>query len=465
MSSVIIQEIHIVKEVFGEAVIDAIIKTVEDAIKNAPKSIDPNAELPNALYMFADLLYDDNGLCRLESFEQYGTLYVAKIYDKTATGDKKEIYLAYSLFDIIETFNKIGKKSLCRVPYIRVTSARVGTTLKVAAVDAPKSYEDHCKICDYEKALNEIGKYKFSFTDGDIHTVFDVICNTHLISASNAYEDIAKTEFVKNICGEVIIGETGYIIEDLQSEPIVFTREKAITKEFCKDGNVIHPVSDVFEQAELADIEKTITIPGLESYPADQEFEFYGWIKEGEIDPIHHRLLDNYVLEAGVNRYFPVYAPVIREPVIGEFNSIFVTDVHAGTGTYGNSADAEPVDQNSNQNKLTIDTFKEGEQLVIDLKGSGLIEWLSTNPNQQDATHKWFALDFVFDPEKLAAGVIWCNQIEVTSDILDAAEGENTLTLWLKVDELANGATKTVTLTDKDNPEIKETIVIRFTEE
>ena len=82
MSSVIIQEIHIMKRVFGESVIDSIIKSVEDAIKTAPGVLTPDYEMSPALYMFADLIYDDKGVKRLISFKQYGPLYVAHVYNK-----------------------------------------------------------------------------------------------------------------------------------------------------------------------------------------------------------------------------------------------------------------------------------------------------------------------------------------------------------------------------------------------
>ena len=57
-TTIITQEIHIMKRVFGESVIDAILKTIDDAIKSAPVKLTPEFEMTPALYMFADLIYD-----------------------------------------------------------------------------------------------------------------------------------------------------------------------------------------------------------------------------------------------------------------------------------------------------------------------------------------------------------------------------------------------------------------------
>ena len=150
-----------------------------------------------------------------------------------------------------------------------------------------------------------------------------------------------------------------------------------------------------------------------------------------------------------------------------EWVNKFITDIHAGTAAYGNSSDAEPVDQTLNQSKVAI------EQLIVDDGKAGqkvinlvadpaeLTSWLSTNPGQQDAQHKWFALDFVFDADKLASGLVWGANTEITPDILDAPEGENTLTLWLSLDTLtADG--RTIKVSDKNNPEDVEEITIYF---
>lgn len=138
--------------------------------------------------------------------------------------------------------------------------------------------------------------------------------------------------------------------------------------------------------------------------------------------------------------------------------SEYVTEFHAGTANYGDSADH--IDQTQNQDKLEISTEEENGSKYITLTGdvSELAKWLSTNPNQQDAQHKWFALDFVIDATKYAAGMKW-NGSTIEDDWFDEPEGPNTITLWLKIDDvLANG--KTVTLSNA-NGENAETFNIR----
>ena len=56
---------------------------------------------------------------------------------------------------------------------------------------------------------------------------------------------------------------------------------------------------------------------------------------------------------------------------------------------------------------------------------------------------------------------IWGDSLEITSDILDAPEGENTLTLWLSLDTLTE-AGRTIKVKDKNNPEDVEEITIYY---
>ena len=155
---------------------------------------------------------------------------------------------------------------------------------------------------------------------------------------------------------------------------------------------------------------------------------------------------------------------VIKESEMWETK--FISDVHAGTGVYGNSADAEPKDQTANQSKVYIQTKIENGKKYIDLYAGydELDSWLSTNPNQQDGVHEWFALDFVFTPESLSRGLIWGVDTELTPEVLDADEGENTLTLWLKLDDVKNNP-RQIILTDKNDPDNNEVVTIRFFEE
>ena len=151
-----------------------------------------------------------------------------------------------------------------------------------------------------------------------------------------------------------------------------------------------------------------------------------------------------------------------EDPEPEEWVNKFITDIHAGTADYGNSSDAEPVNQNLNQDKIAIEQLLvDGKKVINLVSGGELSAWTSTNPNQQDAPHNWFALDFVFDADKLASGLVWGDSLEITPDVLDAPEGENTLTLWLSLDTLTE-AGRTIKVKDKNNPDDVEEITIYF---
>lgn len=195
MSSVITQEIHILRTIFGENIIDSVINTIETEIKNAPDKIDETSSISNALRMFTDLVYSDNGTKRLLSMEQFGSIYVCKVFDYTSS--KPFVYLAYSLYDIIETFNKSDNK--LKVPYVRIHESLTDNQYSVMIVDYPQNYNsENCYDPEDEKALNEIGKYKICFTNGPC---VDLICNPHIISVSNPYVSVTPINISKSMCG------------------------------------------------------------------------------------------------------------------------------------------------------------------------------------------------------------------------------------------------------------------------
>ena len=144
-----------------------------------------------------------------------------------------------------------------------------------------------------------------------------------------------------------------------------------------------------------------------------------------------------------------------------EWDTQFVESVHAGTGNYGNSADN--INQNLNQNRVVISRgiVSNTRQIWLTGKLSNLDKWLSTNPGQQDDQHNWFALDLVFKKESLDAGLLWRGEYDINDDLLDLPEGPNTLTLWLKLDELATQP-KVITIVNKNDPDDVETITIKF---
>lgn len=477
-TTIITQEIHIMKRVFGESVIDAILKTVDDAIKSAPVKLTPEFEMTPALYMFADLIYDEDGVKRLINFSNYGPLYIAHIYNKNGyseTKDRSSVFCVYSIYDILEVFNLTTKKKMLRAPYITISEIPFASSYSVLISDSPKNYGEDCK-CDFEKALNEIGKYKFYFWKGlpqVVHDyepdtsrllkVVDVICNPHVISASSPYEPVDVTRLSNSICGTVRFSKTAYLYEDGEDADVVKIDEYGRNVSYCYPltDNDAHTADSLISRREL-DIDDN-----NERMYHDKKTKLLGWItsmpnKEDEIvsNPIE---LDDVLLTGGDITLYPVFK-VIKEPEVWETK--FIDSVHAGTGAYGNSADAEPKDQTANQSKVYIQTKIENGKKYIDLYAGydELDSWLSTNPNQQDGVHEWFALDFVFTPESLSRGLIWGVDTELTPEVLDADEGENTLTLWLKLDDVKNNP-RQIILTDKNDPDNNEVVTIRFFEE
>lgn len=477
-TTIITQEIHIMKRVFGESVIDAILKTVDDAIKSAPVKLAPEFEMTPALYMFADLIYDEDGVKRLINFSNYGPLYIAHIYNKNGYSENKDcssVFCVYSIYDILEVFNLTTKKKMLRAPYITINEAPFASSYSVLISNSPKNYGENCK-CDFEKALNEIGKYKFYFWKGSPQVVYnyepdisrllktvDVICNPHVISASSPYEPVDITQLSNSICGTVRFSKIAYLYEDGKDADVIKIDEYGRNVSYCynlTDNNTL-TADSLISRKEL-DIDDN-----NERMYHDKKTKLLGWVtsmpnKEDVIvsDPVK---LNTISLTGGDITLYPVFK-VIEELEVWEIK--FISDVHAGTGAYGNSADAEPKDQTANQNKVYIEkVVKNGEKFINLYAGyDELDSWLSTNPNQQDGVHKWFALDFVFTPESLNQGLIWGVDTELTPEVLDAGEGENTLTLWLKLDDVKNNP-RQIILTDKNNHNNNEVVTIRFFEE
>ena len=482
MSSVIIQEIHIMKRVFGESVIDSIIKSVEDAIKTAPGVLTPDYEMSPALYMFADLIYDDKGVKRLISFKQYGPLYVAHVYNKEgmiSISDKTSVFCAYSIYDILEVFNLTTKNKKLRAPYITLFESTISTTYGVLVSSTPKNYDNSdCKF-DYEKALNEIGKYKFYFWNGtSMDTpigVVDVICNPHLISAGNIFTQFHANSIDNNICGSVVFSKQGFVIISDNDYSVVDLDRKDIEESYsfvAKNDNVT--ASDILFSNHVIDVDSN----GIREWDYEgksRKIKLLGWQNVTVSSDILINLIENakplneIVLSGGYLTLNPVFellpegTSTLEELL--DWENKFIIDFHPGTGNYGYSADEDPIDQNSNQAKISIDKYIElaDHKRVVQLNGNldDMLSWTSTNPNQQDSVHKWFALDIVLDHESLTNGLNWCDSLELTDETLDSSEGPDTLTLWLKLDEI-NETPKIIKIVNKNDLEDIEEVEIRF---
>lgn len=430
MSTVITQEIHILKKVLGEHVIDNIVKEIKNTIASAPTKRPENMSL--SLNIFADLIYDEDGISRLIDFNQVGSIFIAQVFDKNS--NKPYVFLAYSIYDLLETFNDTKRSDPLHSPYIRLFESATRVLYNVMSVEAPKNYiDEHCKRIEDERSLNEIGKYKILFNLANGPVSVDVICNPHVLSVSNPYEVNELTKLADNICGEI----TFKILEGIPPFKHAFCVSK--------------------------DSQET-----LESLLTDEEKELInsvdtviGWIPsafELAIDEPYIQLKDVRLINfMGVS-----FIDAVVRPSALMWQDKFVKNVHAGTGAYGNSSDTEPVDQTVNQDKVIVTQTGINGVNVISLSAieSDLREWTSTNRNQQDAKHKWFALDLVFSAEDIAAGLVYNNDTIIDNTVLDAPEGENTLTVWVKLDEIKD-TEKVITISRLDNAEEVETIRIQ----
>ncbi len=151
----------------------------------------------------------------------------------------------------------------------------------------------------------------------------------------------------------------------------------------------------------------------------------------------------------------------INIETLADWINKFIIDVHAGTGEYGESTDETPVDKTSNQNKITINQAIVAGTRTITLTGnaSELASW--KNDVSDEAAHKWFGIDFVFDADKLTSGLIWGENDELTSEALSADEGENTLLVWLNIDDLIENDA-VISVKDKIDQTDVEEVTIKF---
>lgn len=215
--SVITQEIHILKKLFGENVIDSVINTIETAIKNAPKQITDTTEVEPALKIFEDAFYNDNGYKRLFDFKQFGSVYIATLYDESATTNKF-VYVAYSIYDIIEVFNAYVKNKY--VPYVKLYESEDKLDYNVNMVDSPKNYfnikppiatssiyEKRPPKIDFQNlplaGLNEINKMIVSFKNENVIQQVELECSPKNIGVSNVYESIENVDIVNLHYGKI----------------------------------------------------------------------------------------------------------------------------------------------------------------------------------------------------------------------------------------------------------------------
>ena len=131
-SSVITQEIHVVKRALSKTVRDLICQKVEEVINAAPSSFtkeewDHTFEKPShslliekdrILNRFKTVMYDNTRTNRMVSFKQFGTFYIMTVWVKET---KTFNYLAFSLYDIVEWVNH--DEYLNEIPYIFISES------------------------------------------------------------------------------------------------------------------------------------------------------------------------------------------------------------------------------------------------------------------------------------------------------------------------------------------------------
>lgn len=420
-SSVITQEIHVVKRALSKTVRDLICQKVEEVINVAPQSFtkeeweqtfkNPSHSLliekDRILNRFKTVMYDDTRTKRMVSFKQFGTFYIMTVWVKET---KTFNYLAFSLYDIVEWVNH--DEYLNEIPYIFISESRDLIDYDVTVVENPQDY-----LKDIEQHLiSENNKFIISFTEKK----YVLYCSPAIITVSQAYDtDLTPIEVSENLCGNLSMDVT----------PNAFGSAK-IEYPFCyKDRDI--SVNDIFIDEKF-----------LES---EDSKNFLQFIKKINLDGTY-KVEGYYIISPdSENKFVKTLSEI---PVHYGENSIitslkfnpFVKEYTPGTVDYGMSFDG--IDQNQNQDKINVlfisDPETRNTKVILSVKeGETLGKWISTNPTQQDTQHEWFALNFKFDTERFGGTVIgnvsW-NDYELTSEDMDIAEGEDVITLWVKLD-------------------------------
>lgn len=420
-SSVITQEIHVVKRALSKTVRDLICQKVEEVIDSSPQSFtkeeweqtfkNPSHSLliekDRILNRFKTVMYDDTRTKRMVSFKQFGTFYIMTVWVKET---KTFNYLAFSLYDIVEWVNH--DEYLNEIPYIFISESRDLIDYDVTVVENPQDY-----LKDIEQHLiSENNKFIISFTEKK----YVLYCSPAIITVSQAYDtDLTPIEVSENLCGNLSMDVT----------PNAFGSAK-IEYPFCyKDRDI--SVNDIFIDEKF-----------LES---EDSKNFLQFIKKINLDGTY-KVEGYYIISPdSENKFVKTLSEI---PVHYGENSIitslkfnpFVKEYTPGTVDYGMSFDG--IDQNQNQDKINVlfisDPETRNTKVILSVKeGETLGKWISTNPTQQDTQHEWFALNFKFDAERFGGTVIgnvsW-NDYELTSEDMDIAEGEDVITLWVKLD-------------------------------
>ena len=137
--------------------------------------------------------------------------------------------------------------------------------------------------------------------------------------------------------------------------------------------------------------------------------------------------------------------PVVPTPSEPELNGT-IAMVPAASAT---------TEHPENQSMVTFTKTMDGDVNVITINGdlSQLVESMSSDPNQQDAAHKWLAVDIDTGLGSLPQGLTWNGHELSAAELAEEAAAASAnglaaghMVLFVKADELVN-ETKTVTIT------------------
>lgn len=192
--------VHVVKDTFGQNTIDTIIEKIENTFKEIPYKLPDSLSDNLTLALFTDTFYDDRGYKRVSFIERYGNFYIIELFDYKLNA---WYYIAYSMYDIFEYYNRISSSNVKTVPYINlVTSKSRSLKFTVSLVKNPTIYKDH-------PSLTEINKYKIDFNYRDDESKYgsvDVELTQTTFTVSNLFTDIDSVKVGnRNINGALIL--------------------------------------------------------------------------------------------------------------------------------------------------------------------------------------------------------------------------------------------------------------------
>lgn len=241
------QEVHVMrKDLFGSKVVDAILDSVENAIVSSPDYIAETSDLDPIMQLFDEVMYDPYGYKRLISFNQFGSFYIAKVFD-----NDKFIFVAYSIYDIFDFYNSDSSKE---IPYVKLYESLVDTKYTVTAVDNPTRYKLNAQ-------MDEPWKYKITFENYD---TVDLFVNPAEICVSKVYNKIDPIEI-----SDLVSGFVQFIINHKVFEFHYSIKKSQITNTEYKD--VWEEVQERYED-EL----KALAPYGIESWTLKDTEETVG---------------------------------------------------------------------------------------------------------------------------------------------------------------------------------------------